>query len=383
MKTEPLLQQLEQAREHLKPAWTPEREEAVRRKMSVTRQRRQVRRAGLAVLAVLILGGSGALLWRSSESPAPLADVTIDAVIPGTRWSRGAVEAGLESVALEQGSAWFSVERNPSRVFRVSAGAVDVEVLGTRFLVERMGPRVHVAVDHGRVRVRWPQGSRELTAGQSAWFPPPPEPPPAPAEPPPAQEPAPEPPPPPPLPSAPVRSGEHRAVPPREPHREPAASPQPLPTPEKSWQQLAQDGDYDKAWEALERTPTALRDDPAELLLAADVARLSHHPEGALSPLSQVLDRHPDDPRAPLAAFTLGRVLLEELGRPREAAAAFARVRALSSTSPLAEDALAREVEAWSRAGDTAQARRLAQDFVRLYPAGQRLRAVRYFGGLE
>ena len=97
-----------------------------------------MRRAGLAVLALVLLGGTGALLSRS-DSQAPLADVTIDAVSPGTRWSRGVVEAGFESVALEQGSAWFSVERNPSRVFRVSAGNVDVEVLGTRFLVERTG----------------------------------------------------------------------------------------------------------------------------------------------------------------------------------------------------------------------------------------------------
>jgi transmembrane sensor len=356
MKTEPLLEQLKQARPHLEPQWTPERAEAVRRKMAVTRRKRRVRRAGLSVLALLVAVGTGALLWRS-PSDAPLADVTVAAVSPETRWSPGPTEPGLESVALEQGGAWFNVERKPSRVFRVSAGPVDVDVLGTRFLVERKDKRVHVAVDHGRVRVRWPQGSRELTAGQSAWFPPLPEPSPSP-------EPAPLPPSPTPVPQLEL-----------EPQPPSVAPPAPV--------QPAQEGDFDRAWEALERDRGSLRDDPAELLLVADVARLSRHAEKALAPLSQVVERHPDDPRAPLAAFTLGRVLLEELGRPREAAAAFAQARALSPTAPLAEDALAREVEAYSRAGDTARARTLAEDFMRLYPSGQRLRAVRHFGGLE
>lgn len=388
MKTEPLLEQLKQVRPLLEPQWTPERAEAVRRKMAITRRKRQVRRAGLSVLALLVAVGVGALLWRS-PSDAPLADVTVAAVSPETRWSRGPTEPGLESVALEQGGAWFNVERKPSRVFRVSAGPVDVDVLGTRFLVERKDQRVHVAVDHGRVRVRWPQGSRELTAGQSAWFPPLPEPAPSPEPPPLPQSPAPvpqpelEPQPTPVAPPAPVQPGEHHPVRPRQPLPEPPEARPLLPEPPKSWQQLAQEGDFDRAWEALERERVSLRDDPAELLLVADVARLSRHAEMALPPLSQVVERHPDDPRAPLAAFTLGRVLLEELGRPREAAAAFAQARALSPTAPLAEDALAREVEAYSRAGDTARARTLAEDFMRLYPAGQRLRAVRHFGGLE
>jgi transmembrane sensor len=385
MKTEPLLEQLKQARPLLEPQWTPERAEAVRRKMAVTRRKRQVRRAGLSVLALLVAVGTGALLWRSPPSDAPLADVTVAAVSPETRWSRGPAEPGLESVALEQGGAWFNVESKPSRVFRVSAGPVDVDVLGTRFLVERKDKQVHVAVDHGRVRVRWPQGSRELTAGQSAWFPPAPEPPPPPQPTAPAPAPVPvlEPRPPPAAPPVPVQPSGRHPVRPQQPLPEPPKTqPQP-PEPPKSWQQLAQEGDFDGAWEALERDRGALRDDPAELLLVADVARLSRHAEMALPPLSQVVERHPDDPRAPLAAFTLGRVLLEELGRPREAAAAFAQARALSPTAPLAEDALAREVEAHSRAGDTARARTLAEDFMRLYPAGQRLRAVRHFGGLE
>jgi transmembrane sensor len=99
--------------------------------------------------------------------------------------------------------------------------------------------------------------------------------------------------------------------------------------------------------------------------------------------LVRAMTLHPDDPRAPLAAFTLARVHLEELGAPREAARAFARARELAPNGPLAEDALAREVEAWSRAGETETAHARAVEYTQRYPAGRRLRAVRKFGGLD
>jgi transmembrane sensor len=86
------------------------------------------------------------------------------------------------------------------------------------------------------------------------------------------------------------------------------------------------------------------------------------------------------DPRASLAAFTLGRVLLDELGRPAEAAAAFERARGAGGA--MAEDALAREVEACSKAGNVERARELAALYMRTYPSGRRARAVAKFGGV-
>jgi transmembrane sensor len=76
-------------------------------------------------------------------------------------------------------------------------------------------------------------------------------------------------------------------------------------------------------------------------------------------------------------------VLLMELGQPREAAAAFAEVRTLAPGTEFAEDALAREVEAWKRAGDQGSARARAQEYIRLYPKGLRAEAVKAFGGIE
>jgi transmembrane sensor len=120
-----------------------------------------------------------------------------------------------------------------------------------------------------------------------------------------------------------------------------------------------------------------------DLLLAGDVARLSGHAGAAVAPLSRAVELHPEDPRAPLAAFTLGRVHLEDLGAPRDAALAFAGARTLEPDGPLAEDALAREVEAWSRAGETETARTRALTYIQRYPQGRRVHAVRRFGGLE
>ena len=87
--------------------------------------------------------------------------------------------------------------------------------------------------------------------------------------------------------------------------------------------------------------------------------------------------------RAPLAAFTLGRILLYQLGRPAEAADAFALVRKILPEGPLSPDALAREAEAANRAGQRERARGLAEEYVDKYPSGRRLESVRRYGQFE
>ncbi|MED5611039.1 FecR domain-containing protein [Pseudomonas sp. JH-2] len=54
-------------------------------------------------------------------------------------------------VFLLRGRAIFSVQHAPSRPFVVDAGAAQVRVLGTRFVVERLEPQVQVSVAEGRV----------------------------------------------------------------------------------------------------------------------------------------------------------------------------------------------------------------------------------------
>ena len=123
--------------------------------------------------------------------------------------------------------------------------------------------------------------------------------------------------------------------------------------------------------------------DVEALMRSADAARRAGHPAQALPYLRRLLRDHPADARAPLAAFTLGRILLAELDRPAEAADAFALSRRLAPGGPMASHALAREVEAAARSGDAARARRLAETYVANYPAGPHLAAVKGHGGIE
>ena len=335
--------------------------------------------------------------------------------------------SGRTVLALE-GTAQFDVVHDPLRLFRVELRGLAVEVLGTRFVVEEQGAQVRIAVQQGRVRVLWASHYDELGAGHSAVFLPEPisaanltgsgsldaaHAPPAAAVPP-LMEPGPGSTNPTPLPvagpvtpaSLHVGAGSRRSVAraSRPAASSAAAEPQPPSLPPvdpprepESWQALAHEGQFEQAYRlaygppaeaAGTRRPAApplLRERevvPSELLLLADVARLSHHPADAVAPLSRLLREHAADPRAPLAAFTLGRVLLDELGRPREAAQSFLRVQELDPSGPLSQDALAREVEAWSRAGEGASARARALQYVQKYPTGRRLRSVRHFGEL-
>jgi hypothetical protein len=148
------------------------------------------------------------------------------------------------------------------------------------------------------------------------------------------------------------------------------------------WRSLYQSGDYAGAAQRLFDAGAEVGNDPAVLMDAADVASLSEHPEASVGYLSRVLREYAASPVAPLAGFTLGRVLLERLGQPADAAEAFAFASS-SARGSLAQDALAREVEAWSKAGRSHEAYQRAQLYVRRYPSGWRLHAVRLYGGLE
>src|SRR5690606_2313806 len=110
-----------------------------------------------------------------------------------------------------------------------------------------------------------------------------------------------------------------------------------------------------------------------ELLLLADVARESGHPEEAAEPLRRVLSSFASDPQAALAALTLGKLELETLHRHLAAAAAFERAIELGLPAALQEQAYARRVEALARAGDRDAARRAAEEYRARFPAGRYL----------
>jgi transmembrane sensor len=335
-------------------------EAEVRRRHRERRTRRRVVASALVLVAVIV--GVGLRLRPTSERPTDAVAIGEDArvVMPidspvHTRSS----EAGLLWLELESGTARFVVAPQHGRVVRISAGAVDVEVIGTAFSVARAAHEVEVAVTEGRVRVRVGPRDTLLSAGERGRFPlelaspPPPE----------------------------LRPAEEAAVA-DVPAPTPRAAPPKPPRRVVTWRALGEKGDFGHAWAAMQREG-APDDEPGDLLRAADVARLSGHPAAALVPLRRVLSHFKSDPRASLAAFTLGRVLMDDLGNPREAAEAFLVAHALAPKSPLAPDALARAVEAQARAGDGEAARSTAEQFLTEFPQSGRVDAVRRWGGVD
>ena len=287
------------------------------------------------------LAGTLAIPAQSSP-PAPRAARTwtmadqsrATALVPTTQV---VVEEDVPSrtlVRLEQGRARFEVTHRPERAFRVRAGAVSVNVVGTVFDVEVVADRIGVAVERGTVDVTWGVGRKRLVAGEQGWFPP--------------------------L----VLSGGDAAV------ASGAAAANGAPT------------------AVLERSEPAVSSQSGvttarELLAESDAARTRGEPARGAELLRRLLREHPNDARAPLAAFTLGRLLLNELGKPREAAAAFHDLSVRAPGGQFAEDALAREVEAWQRASEPARARRAAETYLQRYPAGRHLARIKALAGLE
>jgi TolA-binding protein len=223
-------------------------------------------------------------------------------------------ESAHRVVATLTGGARFRVVPNHERTFQVQAGGVRVRVLGTTFSVAQFASgQTQVVVEQGRVEVAWLGGATVLEAGEGGAFPP--------AD----------------------------------------STAQGLEVPHV--------GDDVRAERT--RSTTASSRDAPDLLQAADAARIEGHPDQAIRLLRSLYERHPTDRRAPVAAFTAGRILLDEVGRPAEAAAAFQRARALWPRGPLAEDALAREADSWQKAGHPDRARALAAQYLDAYPQGR------------
>lgn len=82
---------------------------------------------------------------KSSSTPTPRLDVLFS--------------ESARQVFLLRGRAIFNVQHAPARPFVVDAGAVQVRVLGTRFVVEQLEPQVRVSVAQGRIELSSAWGS--------------------------------------------------------------------------------------------------------------------------------------------------------------------------------------------------------------------------------
>lgn len=327
------------------------------------RVRRQVALAGVTAIALGALAWS---LWPTSPEPQPdaparqlLADgSSITSLAGPAQWK--ITREDPENTRVELASrARFEVTPNPKRTFSVRAGQVTVTVLGTKFdVAPRPDGTARVEVFSGKVRVEADERSWILLPGDASEYPP--------------KEVAVAPPPEPPTPETPPED--------LTPEKEVEAPPKAPPRRRTSWRKLATRGEHKKASALLLEDASLVRDRVDDLMLAADAMRYSGKPKQALKYLDRVLRRHKRDERAPLAAFTRGRLLMKT--SPRKAARAFALASTLKPGSPIVDNAMAREVEAWSRAGDEARARAAAERYLSKFPQGNRVQEVKRFGKL-
>lgn len=323
--------------------------ERLRRWLGLPRWLRPV--AGFALLgaaaAVVVMGlalhQARLPIPRSVAQVAPSRTLLLDdgsevAPIDGTTGILVTEQTPVRTtVRLRIGGARFRVRHDSRRVFRVDAGPLEIEDLGTVFRVEHQAEgKIYVAVSEGRVAVLYPATRWRVELG----------------------------------------AGEDRVF---------SSAPEPSETTEQAKE--APRAKIPAVTAAVPRVQVQGRsrstDEPAELLLAADVARRAGHPQAAVAPLRTLVEYYPKDPRTPSAAFTLGWVLLTDLGRAREAAVAFAEAERIAPRGALAEDAAARVPEAWQKAGDSRRAAQAARHYEQLYPTGRYLTLMRGLVGKQ
>jgi transmembrane sensor len=352
--SEKLADRLAHASRHIDAGFDPNDVErglaSLEKRIVVRRRAKQGAIAAAAVTAAVLLS----IQWRARETQ-PLAAAPSNVRTPAASVQQplttrdGSVATPLDAQAhlqllsdapndvsfeLLSGQAHFEVTRNSKRRYRVAAGPVEVEVLGTAFEVERRPGSARVHVEHGVVRVRFGRDSATLRAGESGVFPPE------------------------------SASQATREVATAEPEAQPTK-----PLQREQWRALARAGKHKEAFGSLGKQPV---EDLAGLLLAADAARLSGHPREAARYLEHLVQRYPESPSAPLAAFTLGRLSLYELKQPALAAGSFARAYTLDPKGPMAEDALAREAEAYHQAGDAERSKSAAERYLERFRHGAR-----------
>lgn len=359
-------------RPRLGVTWDEARDRRVEKQMYARRQARAQRRtlvatAGATLALCAVLGS--ALWWRGRTSPAswvsaslPSTELsanlfrfpdgsTVQLTTPDSRVAVYPATPDRFLTVLRSGGARFSVAKHPTRKFRVEANRVSIEVLGTKFSVEQADSElahVRVAVAEGRVRVMWQESERVLQTGQEGIFPP-------------------------------DEAGQKLALERRQatippstdaPDSPPTTLPPKAPPAPRLPPAIA--APIAPARDSVPSPTTTTVDQVGVLLAQADTARKAAKWDEAVAILEKIVAEHPGDLRASLAAFTLGRVELESRRQFVKAAEAFAKARSLSPDGPLAEDALAREVEAWAKAGNVERAKVSAREYLEKFPTGHR-----------
>jgi TolA-binding protein len=241
----------------------------------------------------------------------------------------GSEEQGVH-LALKRGRIECKVTHRRAPSFIVTADGVEVRVVGTRFSVESRRDaeerRVEVRVDEGAVEVRSPgrPGEVERVEAGRTW----------------SQV----------IRTDPVAGARAEPAPAQAvPEAQPSSAPVP---------------------NVPEAKPEAKPAGARELLEEANEYRREGRLAEAARSYESLLARHPNDGRAGLAAFELGRLRMDRLGDLPGAIQALERAMTLAPGSGFREDAMARLVTAYGRSGNNARCTRARDAYLKRYPEG-------------
>ncbi|HWP05601.1 MAG TPA: FecR domain-containing protein [Polyangiaceae bacterium] len=310
-----------------------------------------------ATLVALAVGVTGRALWEHQATRSALANSALETA--GDAMAMGLDDGSRLEIAahtkvrvtgndpqtmalnLDHGRVDCDITPRPGRRFTVAAAGVTVRVKGTKFGVE-LAPardRVDVDVERGVVEVTWQDQHRDLAAGER-WS--------IDLQHPEANLAAT---------AAAVASGEtvepsasgEAEVAPAESSKAPGASAKP----------------------SHEAAPGA-----RELLDLGNAARRAGDVAGAAKAYEELLTLHPSDGRAGLAAFELGRLKMDRLGDVKGAIQALQKAVMMAPGAGFREDAMARLVEAYARAGAVERCRSAQSAYLSSYPNGVHATAV-------
>ncbi len=234
-------------------------------------------------------------------------------------------------VHLRRGRAHFRVARNPKRAFVTRAGAYSVRVIGTEYSVDLGANLVRVEVSRGEVEVSransadlWRVRAGEIWSSARVV-------------------------------SAPVTPAVQPAVQTTPSAQEEATPPEPV-------------------VKASAPKPGAGSHSALELFQRAQEARIAGRRAETGRLLDEFMRLFPDDPRAGLAAFELGKLRLEA-GDARGAIAALDHAE--SAGAALSEQVDARRVQALEQLGELERCRAARTAFLSRYPGGTFAEVVR------
>jgi transmembrane sensor len=316
--------------------------------------------AGAAAIIVVARGraieGGGSLVgpasvsaWEGAqlETAADALSVTLTdgsslRVEPRSRVEVGDRKPSALKLVLARGRIACDVTHREGRSFVVSAGGVEVRVVGTRFSVAKEeaegGARVEVRVERGIVEVRSPGGEISRVEAGHSWS---------------------------------QVTKTERNDPAAGEGSEPGAEPEAAAEVEAPARRAPPAG---KAHVAAR--PAHAAADAREQFEQARGEWRAGRIDAAAKTYQALLTSHPHDPRAGLAAFELGRLRMDKLGDMPGAVQALQQAVALAPGAELREDALARLVAASAAAHDRAVCARSRTRYLTDYPTGVHHRTV-------